>query len=177
MVRFNVSSLAKARLGTSITLNVDTGLQTLADSSAARTDNLVEPVQALVVDFLCGTIRVTRVTDGLFVQGTVESRLELECVRCLEPLALPITLDLEETFRLPGASPKADAPYTVSADGWLDLSPLLQEQVWLAIPMKPVCDPGCKGLCPKCGVNLNLESCTCESESIDPRLALLKELL
>jgi len=177
MVRFNVSSLAKARLGTSLTLNVDTGPQTLADGSTARTDNLVEPDQVLVVDFLCGTIRVTRVTDGLLVQGTVESRLGLECVRCLEPLALPITLDLEETFRLPEASPKANVPYTVSADGWLDLSPLLHEQGWLAIPMKPVCDPGCKGLCPQCGVNLNLESCTCESENIDPRLALLKELL
>ena len=176
MVRFNVSSLAKARLGTSLTLNVDTGPQTLADCSTARTDNLVEPAQVLVVDFLCGTIRVTRVTDGLLVQGSVESRLGLECVRCLKPLALPITLDLEETFRLPEASQKADVPYTVSADGWLDLSPLLHEQGWLAIPMKPLCRQDCAGFCPRCGHNLNRGSCGCPGQQVDPRWAVLTKL-
>jgi uncharacterized protein len=53
----------------------------------------------------------------------------------------------------------------------------LREQSWLAIPMKPLCTPNCQGLCPQCGVNLNIESCTCEKTSIDPRLAVLKELL
>jgi len=65
----------------------------------------------------------------------------------------------------------------VSDDGWLDLTPLLREQAWVALPMKPLCRPDCKGLCPQCGANLNLESCTCESVKIDPRLALLKDLL
>jgi len=101
----------------------------------------------------------------------------LECVRCLEPFDLPITLELEETFRLPGVGPKPDMTYAVNADGWLDLAPLLREQAWLAIPMKPLCSPDCRGLCPHCGANLNHESCTCEEEQIDPRLALLKDLL
>jgi uncharacterized protein len=162
MVRFDVSSLTKARLGTSLTLNLDTGPQSLTD---------------LEVDFLRGTIRVTRVQDGLLVQGTVESQLELECVRCLESFTLPISLEVEETFRLPGASPKVESYHAVSEGHWLDLTPLLREQGWLAIPMKPLCSSDCKGLCPQCGVNLNVESCTCESVDIDPRLALLKELL
>ena len=162
MVRFEVSSLTNARLGTSLALNVDTGPQSLND---------------LEVDFLCGTIRVTRVQGGLLVQGTVESRLGLECVRCLEAFAFPITLDLEETFRLPGASPRADTLYAVDANGWLDLTPLLREQGWLAIPMKPLCRQDCQGLCPLCGADLNLTSCTCENASIDPRLASLRELL
>ena len=163
MIRFDVSVLTKARLGASLTLNVDTGPQSLTD---------------LEVDFLRGTIRVVRVRGGLLVQGIVKSQLCLECVRCLESFVLPITLELEEIFRLPGAGASTpDASYTVGDDGWLDLAPLLREDAWVAIPMKPLCHADCKGLCPQCGANLNLESCTCESAGIDPRLALLKDLL
>jgi len=162
MVRFDVSALINARLGTSSTLNVDTGPQSLSD---------------LEVEFFRGTIQVIRVQDSLLVQGTVESQLGLECVRCLEPFVLPITLELEETFRLPGASLRPEIVFAVSDDGGLDLTPLLREQSWLVIPMKPLCRPDCKGLCSQCGVNLNIESCACEDTKIDPRLALLKELL
>jgi uncharacterized protein len=162
MIRFDVSSLVKAQIGASLALNVHTGPQRLTE---------------LELNFLRGTLQVVRVQEGLLVQGTVKSALGLECVRCLEPFVLPITLELEETFRLPGTGPKSEMPYAVNNDGWIDLAPLLREQAWLAIPMKPLCDPECKGLCSQCGVNRNLESCTCEEERIDPRLAVLKDLL
>jgi len=159
----------------SLTLNVDTGPQSLTDGSTEPSGRGLAEV--LKVDFLRGTIQVIRIQTGLLVQGTVESQLGLECVRCLESFVFPITLELEETFRLPGASLRPDVAYAVSDDGWLDLTPLLREQSWVAIPMKPLCRPDCKGLCPRCGANLNLESCTCESMEVDPRLALLKDLL
>jgi len=162
MICFDVSALIQARLGTSLTLDVDTGPQSLTD---------------LKVDFLCGTVQVIRVQGGLLVRGTVGSQLGLECVRCLESFVLPVTLELEETFRLPGADPRPDMFYAVSSDGWLDLAPLLREQAWVAIPIKPLCNPDCKGLCPQCGASLNLESCACESARIDSRLASLKDLL
>ena len=162
MIRFNVSALTKARLGTSLTLNVDTGPRRLTD---------------LEVDFLRGAVQAIRVQGGLLVQGIVESQIGLECVRCLDPLVFPIALDLEETFRLPGTSPKPDSTYVVGDDDWLDLAPLLREQAWIAIPMKPLCHPDCKGLCPQCGAALNLESCACDRVQVDPRLALLKDLM
>jgi uncharacterized protein len=162
MIRFDVSTLTKARLGTSVTLDVETGPQCLTD---------------LELDFIRGTVRAVRVQGGLLIRGTLESQLGLECVRCLESFVLSITLELEEMFRLPGTDPRPDAPYAVGDDGWLDLAPLLREQAWVAIPMKPLCRADCQGLCPQCGANLNLESCTCENEEIDPRLALLKDLL
>ena len=162
MIHFDVSPLTKARLGASLTLNVDTGPQSLTD---------------LRLDFVYGTIQVVRVQGGLLVQGTVESQLGLECVRCLKPFVLPVTLELQEIFRLPGAGPRLDVPYAVSDDGWLDLAPLLREQAWVAIPMKPLCSADCRGLCVQCGANLNLESCTCETSRVDPRLAILKDLL
>jgi len=161
-LKINVSTLLKARLGKSLTLSVDTGPQKLDD---------------LAVDFLRGTVQVTRIQKGLFVSGTVTSRLDLECVRCLESFAFPISLELEETFRLPGTDPRQDAPYMVDDNGKIDLVPLLREHAWISIPMKPLCAPDCKGLCPRCGVNLNRESCTCEEEQVDPRLAVLKDFL
>jgi uncharacterized protein len=162
MVRFDVSSLIKAQPGTLLTLDLDVGPECLID---------------LEVAFLRGTVRVTRIQAGLLAQGAIKSQLAQECVRCLEPFEFPITLELEETFRLPNTGPKENTPYAVSEGGWLDLTPLLREQAWLAIPMKPLCAPKCKGLCPECGTNLNLESCTCEKTRVDPRLAVLKDLL
>lgn len=162
MIRFDVSALAKARPGASLTLDVDTGPQNLTD---------------VELGFLRGAIHVVRVQGGLLVQGTVESQLRLDCVRCLDPFVLPIALEIEEIFGLPGAGPRPDVTYTVGDDGWLNLAPLLRELAWVATPMKPLCDPDCKGLCPQCGVNLNEESCTCERTVIDPRLAALKDLL
>lgn len=168
MIRFDVSALTQARLGAAFTLDVDAGPQSL-------TDYLDE--QPLEVEFLSGTLQATRVQGGVLVQGVLESQLKLECVRCLEPFTLPITLELEETFRLAGTSPKPDMPYSVSENGWIDLTSLLREQGWLSIPMKPLCKSDCRGLCVQCGANLNLEPCTCESTRNDPRLAVLEELL
>ncbi len=161
-MRFDVSVLVQARLGTSLTLNVDTRPQHLTD---------------LEVDFLRGTVQAIRVQDGLLVRGTVESQLGLECVRCLKPFVFPMALDLEGTFRLSETDLKPDGVYGVDDDNWLDLAPLLREQAWIAIPMKPLCHSDCGGLCPQCGVNLNIESCTCDREKVDSRLALLKDLL
>jgi len=76
-----------------------------------------------------------------------------------------------------GSDPRPGAIYAVSEDGELDLAPLIRELLWLAIPMKHLCDLECKGLCAHCGADLNEESCECELMRVDPRLAPLKELL
>jgi uncharacterized protein len=162
MLAFDVSTLLKAPLGKSLTLDIDTGPRVLDD---------------LEVDYLRGSVQVVRVDEGLFVEGLVESQLRLECVRCLESFAFPVTLELAELFRMPGTELRHDAIYAISEDGEIDLAPLIRELAWLAIPMKPLCDPECKGLCPHCGVNLNTDACECEEIHIDPRLAPLKELL
>jgi uncharacterized protein len=162
MIRFDVSTLIQARLGTSLTLDVDVGPRRLTD---------------LEVDYLRGIVQAIRVQGGLLVQGTVESQLRLECVRCLEPFALPISLEIEETYRLSEAGSRPGESYAVGEDGWLDLAPVLREQAWVDIPMKPLCRPDCKGLCPQCGINLNYESCECDDTEVDPRLAILKDLM
>ncbi|MCP4539259.1 MAG: DUF177 domain-containing protein [Chloroflexi bacterium] len=163
MIRFDVSVLVQARLGTSLTLNIDTGPQHLTD---------------LEVDFLRGPVQAIRVQDGLLVQGTVESQLGLACVRCLKPFVFSIAVDLEEIFRLSEIEDsEPDGTYALEDDNWLNLTPLLREQTWITVPVKPLCHSNCGGLCPQCGANLDLEPCACAHEKVNPRLALLKDLL
>lgn len=61
-------------------------------------------------------------------------------------------------------------------DGKLNLDGKVTETIILALPMKPLCSKGCKGLCPECGINLNEQECNCKSEYVDPRFEKLKNL-
>ena len=162
MLRFDASPLVGAQLGASLVLDVETGPRTLID---------------LQVESLRGVLQVTRIQGSLLLQGTIQAELHLECVRCLDPFDLPVTLELEDTYTLPGVAPESKDSLTVGDDGTLDLTPLLREQAWLAIPMKALCSEDCRGICPNCGANLNKKRCKCSTEHIDPRLSALKELL
>ena len=61
-------------------------------------------------------------------------------------------------------------------DHVIDLGQLMQEQCYLAVPMKPLCKEDCRGLCPDCGANLNTATCQCQRAWVDPRLAVLEQL-
>ena len=58
----------------------------------------------------------------------------------------------------------------------IDLTPLIQEQVMLALPTRPLCHENCRGLCPSCGVDLNKETCACSTSAADPRMAIFRTL-
>ena len=118
------------------------------------------------------------------VTGRVGTTLQLECGRCLEPFDIPLDAAFDALF-LPavanagaGEQEVADEDLGVSfyKDETLDLAELMREQFYLALPMKPLCRPDCKGLCPVCGINRNRETCTCQTEWTDPRLDALKRL-
>ena len=118
------------------------------------------------------------------VTGRVATRLQLDCGRCLEPFDIPLDAAFD-VLLLPavanagaGEREVADEDLGVSfyKDETLDLAELMREQFYLALPMKPLCRPDCKGLCPVCGINRNRETCTCQTEWTDPRLDALKRL-
>jgi uncharacterized protein len=69
-----------------------------------------------------------------------------------------------------------DLEYGFYQDDVIDLDGLLFEQIVLQIPIKILCTDTCKGLCPHCGININMASCSCHAEFIDERLAVLKKL-
>ena len=116
--------------------------------------------------------------------GTAKTELELTCSRCLEPFRMPVDAQFDLRF-LPASELAGDDEREVQdedldtsyyRDDTIDLNELLREQFYLALPMKPLCRDDCKGLCPQCGTNWNIGTCTCRNEWEDPRLAALKGL-
>lgn len=117
--------------------------------------------------------------------GSVRTKLEVTCSRCLEPFAR----DANESFDLlylPQAentgSDEAeieddDLSTAFYQDDAIDLWQLMREQFYLSLPMKLLCSDACRGLCPQCGTNLNVRTCDCRQTWDEPRLAGLKSLM
>ncbi len=124
----------------------------------------------LTLDYLRGVLRMTRTSRGILVQGTLATRFQTECARCLEDATIALDVTLEELYVSP---PESGAEFVVMEDGNLDLAPLLREEVITATPLHTLCRPECAGLCLECGANLNDGPCECDQRPIDPRMAAL----
>ena len=127
-----------------------------------------------------GDLRAESVVEGVLVTGGVEAGGSFECARCLTKFRVPVAVELCELFATPGhEGPPDEDGYKVSGKE-LHLEPMLRDALALALPLKPVCEMACKGLCAGCGRNLNDETCICSHEELDPRwaeLAVLRERL
>ena len=116
--------------------------------------------------------------------GRVRTAIELVCSRCLEGYELPVdeafdVLYLPHTPAGEGEERMVEDDDLSTAfydDNVIDLGQLMQEQCYLAVPMKPLCREACRGLCPVCGTNLNSDPCACRPTWVDPRLAVLEQL-
>jgi uncharacterized protein len=123
--------------------------------------------------------------DAYRVTGRVETRLRLECGRCLEPFEIPVDSAFELRYVPESANTGGEEDEVAEDDlttafyrnETLDLGELLHEQFVLALPMKPLCSDACKGLCPECGTNLNKGTCDCKPAWKDPRLGALQGIL
>jgi DUF177 domain-containing protein len=124
---------------------------------------------------LIGTVRVTRTAQGLLVQAKMRAVTPVECVRCLADFEQPLEIDFTELYAFTSNSVTESGLY-VPENGLLDLAPLIRDEMYLSIPISPVCKPDCKGLCPICGENLNETTCHHEEETVDLGLNSLKEL-
>lgn len=115
---------------------------------------------------------------GVHVEGLLEARLLVECRRCLSEIRHLVDLDLDLLFD-PGVDKEGEHEqvYPLEAQAsTLDLGPAIREQLLLSVPAYPLCDDDCRGLCPKCGIDRNEESCDCVLEEPDPRWDVLREL-
>ena len=113
--------------------------------------------------------------------GIVELRakadfvLEMDCDRCAKEIKVPLEMDFFHTL-VTHLNDETNDELLLVNELRFDLDPLIIEDIFLDLPAKFLCDEECKGVCPKCGKDLNTGSCGCEKE-IDPRLAALKQLL
>lgn len=118
------------------------------------------------------------------LDGEVATTIELACARCLEPVIQDVVRKFDLLYRPQGADAgqpeipvtTAEAEVSYYQGKGVLLEDVLREQVLLALPLRAVCREDCKGLCPHCGKNLNLERCSCAQPVEDPRWAALKDL-
>ncbi|MGN0543217.1 MAG: YceD family protein [Acutalibacteraceae bacterium] len=114
-------------------------------------------------------------TGVVELSAKAEFVLDMNCDRCAKPIKLALTADVFHTL-VTSLNDEANDELLLVNELRFDLDPLVTEDIFLELPSKFLCSEDCKGVCPKCGKDLNTGSCSCEKE-IDPRLAALKQLL
>jgi len=131
-----------------------------------------------------GLVSLAKHGHDILVRGHLEGELGLACSRCLEPLTAPVQADFD-LLLAPAPSGEAPAEEELSAQQLdvdfysgetVDLEAIIREQIILLIPLKPLCQEDCRGLCPHCGANRNRETCSCPAEKSGSPCASLAKL-
>ena len=130
----------------------------------------------------------TKFIEPIWVKGTVKTKtgqidldvnvktvMNLVCTRCLDDIRQPIDLDITETWAKDVAEDDMDT-LPLSEGDTVDLTDLLIKDIISSLPIQALCSEDCKGLCQKCGVNLNRKTGDCDKEQVDIRFAALKDL-
>lgn len=162
MLKVNVAEL-KASLGKAKLLAYDLQPQEL---DLSREDLPLE-----------GTVRcegrLTNTGGQLLLTARLKARVRRSCARCLKAFSAETGCRVQEQFYPAAAAPPEALTYVGDV---LDLAQPLREALLLAEPLRALCKEDCKGLCPKCGADLNEGDCGCARQGLDPRLALLAQL-
>ena len=133
------------------------------------------PIEVKVSYYRAGT--------ELFFEGRLEAPTGALCARCAEEFESRTERPFRFILTPRSIAAEADAEsdptegdYAVYDGDEVDLSPLIREELLLALPTRPLCREECRGLCPRCGTNLNQGECRCPEPAGDPRLAVLRTL-
>lgn len=118
---------------------------------------------------------IRNVGNRLLADGHIKGKIRLKCSRCLKLFDADFCLNIEESFCTSSELLNEEAFEIINKK--IDLGSLINQVLFLWLPIKPLCKVECKGLCQKCGKNLNEGSCSCEKDDIDPRLSALKNFL
>ena len=113
------------------------------------------------------------------VRGVIEGTLDQECRRCLEPVKVPLREEVTFVFAPPdllGGEDDGEIRILPPDEDEVDLEGPVREEVILAAPSFVLCDPDCRGLCPRCGADQKETTCECAVEEPDPRWDALRAL-
>jgi uncharacterized protein len=118
----------------------------------------------------------------LYFQGWLGGTIEGRCSRCLGSYLFPLEKKFDFVLTPDPLSAKRkeldrdEMGLSYYATDEINLSPYIREQVLLALPIRPLCETNCRGLCVGCGANLNDEQCRCAASADDPRMTLFRTL-
>ncbi|MBI4639399.1 MAG: DUF177 domain-containing protein [Candidatus Tectomicrobia bacterium] len=128
---------------------------------------------------------VQKYRSTVFVRGRIFTVLEMECGRCLETFPYRLESELEVDYQPAPAQEESEEEVVLEDKELLtmyytgreiNLTEAVRDQIALEIPIQPIFSEQCRGLCPTCGTNLNIASCHCAIEKVDPRWEALKSL-
>ena len=132
---------------------------------------------------IAGSVEFLRTKAGVLVRAHLHLVEAEACSRCLRPLEETVRIDFEEEFQIARDSAADEEAedfdpdaFVVDDDNQLDLSEAVRQYREVCLDMQPLCRPDCRGLCPRCGADLNQGSCDCKSEAGDNRWSVLAEL-
>jgi uncharacterized protein len=120
-------------------------------------ENLTIPPDLDLQNF-SGTLRLGHTPQGVLAFGEFNGHLELECVRCLNTFWLSLKTSFKEMYSFKNQN-IVEPSLVIPGDRNIDFAPLLREYLLLEVPINPICEPECKGLCAVCGVDLNETNC------------------
>ena len=153
---------------------------------------LAEMADADVCQFLTpikAALRAQQIGDIVTIEGNISTVVRLDCGRCLQSFEMPLESQFALTYRQkdpvpePNGSKEDEIELTADDMGWvhyqgeeINLKNEIQEQVILAFPLRALCKPDCKGLCPRCGADLNTAACNCDRSPSGGKFEALKKL-
>lgn len=132
-----------------------------------------------------GCVRMVRTHQGIWVQGRLTVRIAQDCSRCLTDFSQTLELELDEEYfpELDVRTGRRELPpedwegLYIGADHTLDLAEATRQSALTVLPLKPLCKTDCVGICDRCGLDRNRNTCDCYATDIDPRWAALRSLI
>ncbi|MFO7983510.1 MAG: DUF177 domain-containing protein [Desulfuromonadales bacterium] len=157
-----------------------------SDKAFPQLVDMVENGECTFTQPVSGSLRARKVGDLIEIDGHVETTLRLACSRCLGDFDRPVESEFSVAFtsELPEVPEEDEEGLEVSAEEMglnlyhgdvIELDAVIAEQVILTLPVKPLCGEDCRGLCPKCGADLNKGDCGCEQKPFLDKFAALKD--
>src|SRR4030095_6456230 len=133
-------------------------------------------IEDLELRNITGFVHVGRTQQGLVVQGPFSGETTLECVRCLKDFSQPLTWEITELYAF-SKDAVSELGMILPESAQIDLAPLLREYALLEVPISPIHNPDCKGLCIECGQDLNIKDCGHDQHPDESPFSELKNLL
>lgn len=169
-VQYNIATLLREPVGSTREYDIESWV--LIDEEAPRSQQVT------------GHTALLRTKQGVLVTAHLQGVERQPCSRCLRQIDVPVRMDIEEEFfasvdpetgaRLP--APDNPEAFRIDTHHTMDLEEAVRQYWTAALPMQPLCRPDCRGLCPRCGQDLNEGACSCPPET-DERWSALRKLV
>ena len=163
-----IIDISKLLINDGASINIDNSVEIDSQTFNEQDIIITAPVKA------SGDIKSIR--GMLYLTLGISAKYTAKCSRCLADTAEELDFTINEVFSKPGLENENDEVIILDSNE-IDLQDIIVQALSCALPITSLCSENCKGFCPECGCNLNEETCNCEVDDIDPRLAVLKDFL